>query len=190
MRSMSQRAPFARRGSAHHSRKEESRLDTLGAASLHHLMRILSIAVLVLSTFAAAQTVYTPVHKFDEKRDAAGDLRATVAEAHRIGKRIILDVGGDWCIYCQQMNDMFQKNPDVAKLRDDHFIMLAVYYGAHNKNVQFLSQYGAIPAIPHFYVLDDNGRLLRSQPAVELREATSYSPDKMRTFLLRWSPHP
>ncbi len=152
-------------------------------------MKFPFIVVLLLPVWAAAQSSYIPVHKFDSKHDPAADLRAAIAEAQRTEKRIILDVGGDWCVYCRQMDELFQQHPDLASLRDEHFITVAVYYATDNKNPQFLSQYEKIPGIPHLYVLDDHGRLVRSQPAIELREPKtgSYSPDRMRAFLLRWS---
>ncbi len=56
---------------------------------------------------------YAPVHKFDSKRDAAADIQAAVAEAHRTGKRVIVDVGGDWCQYCHQLDQLFQEHPDL-----------------------------------------------------------------------------
>jgi len=54
-----------------------------------------------------------PIHKFDSKRDAAADIQAGVAEAHRTGKRVIVDVGGDWCQYCHQLDQLFQEHPDL-----------------------------------------------------------------------------
>lgn len=137
---------------------------------------------------ASASSAYVPVHKFDPKRDPAADLQAAVVEAQGTGKRILLDVGGDWCVYCHQMDQLFQQHPELAKLRDDNFLTVAVYYGSDNKNPQFLSHYTKVLGIPHFYVLDDHGRLLRSQHLVELRERGAYSPEKMKEFLLRWSP--
>lgn len=139
------------------------------------------------SPTAAASLDYVPVHKFDPKRDPAADLQAAIAEAQHTGKHIILDVGGDWCVYCHQMDKLFEQHPELARLRDDHFVTVAVYYGSDNKNSQFFSRYEKIPAIPHFYVLNEHGQLLHSQHVIELRAGHAYSPDKMKAFLLRWA---
>ena len=56
---------------------------------------------------------YVPVHNFDPKRDATADIQAAMIEAQRTGKRIILDVGGDWCQYCHQMDQFFNENPTL-----------------------------------------------------------------------------
>lgn len=131
---------------------------------------------------------YVAVHKFDPKRDAAADIQAAVKEAQKTGKRIILDVGGDWCAYCYQMDEFFQQHPDLLQLRDRNFITVAVYFGSENKNEQVLSHYSSLLGIPHFFVLEKDGTLLYSQHVIELREGGRYDPEKMRDFLTKWSP--
>ena len=130
---------------------------------------------------------YQVVHKFDAKRDAAADIQAAIKEAQRTGKRIILDVGGDWCSYCHQMDELFQKYPDLLQLRDSNFITVAVYFGSNNKNEPVLSQYSKLLGIPHFFVLEKDGSLLYSQHVVELRADGRYDPEKMRGFFTRWA---
>jgi thiol:disulfide interchange protein len=131
---------------------------------------------------------YVPVHKFDPKRDAAADIQAAIKEAQRTGKRVLLDVGGDWCLYCRQMDQFFEKHPDILQLRDQNFITVAVFYSSENKNEKVLAHYPKVLGIPHFYVLDKDGRLLRSQHVLELRAGETYDPNKMTEFLTKWSP--
>lgn len=150
------------------------------------------------SPAAAPSSSYIPVHKFDPKRDPGADLQAAMPEAQRTGKRILLDVGGDWCVYCHQMNLLFEQHPDLARLRDDNFVTVAVYYGDDNKNTQFLSHYEKVQSVPYVFVLDDHGGVLHAQGLIDLRSSEGYSPEKMKQFLLRWSaaasgppsPHP
>jgi len=97
-----------------------------------------------------SRPAYTPVHKFDPKRDAGADIQDAIAEAQRTGKRIILDVGGDWCQYCHQMDEFFEKHPEILRQRDVNFVTVAVYYGKDNKNQAALSRYSKILGVPHF----------------------------------------
>lgn len=131
---------------------------------------------------------YVAVQKFDPKRDASADIQAAVEQAQKTGKRIILDVGGDWCSYCQQMDELFQQHPDLLQLRDRNFITVAVYYGSGNQNEQVLSRYSKLLGIPHFFVLEKDGALLYSQHVVELRTGGRYDAEKMKEFLTKWSP--
>jgi thioredoxin-related protein len=144
-------------------------------------MRTIGIIFLLFSAlFGSAQT-------FDSKRDPAADLQVAMIEAQHAGKRIILDVGGDWCPYCREMDELFRQHPELAKLRDDNFVVVKVYYGDDNKNAQFLSRYEKVQGIPHFYVLDEHGQPLHSQHIRDLREARAYSVEKMMAFLLQFS---
>ena len=113
-----------------------------------------------------------------------------MAEAHRTGKRVIVDVGGDWCQYCHQLDQLFQEHPDLLELREKNFITVAVYYGSDKKNGQTLSRYPKVEGVPHFYVLDGSGSVLHSQHMVELRTGSKYDPDKVKGFLTKWSPPP
>jgi len=139
---------------------------------------------------SATAGAYAPVHKFDPKRDAASDIQAAVAEAHRAGKRVIVDVGGDWCQYCHQMDELFQLHPELLELREKNFVTVAVYYGSDKKNEQALSRYPKLKGIPHYYVLDGNGSVVQSQHLTELRTGANYDPDKMKEFLTKWAPSP
>jgi thiol:disulfide interchange protein len=131
---------------------------------------------------------YVPVHKFDPKRDAAADIQTAIKEAQRTGKRVLLDVGGDWCPYCRQMDQFFQKHPDILQLRDQNFITVAVFYSSEDKNEKVLARYSKVLGVPHFYVLDKDGTLLHSQHVLELRARGAYDPGKMIEFLTKWSP--
>jgi thioredoxin-related protein len=135
----------------------------------------------------AADSGYIPVHKFDPQRDAAGDIQAAIAEAQRTGQRILLDIGGDWCQYCHQMDQLFLEHPELLDLRDKNFITVAIYYGMDKKSPQVLSHYPKVEGIPHFYVLDSRGAVLHSQHLVELRTGGKYDPDKLKEFLTKWS---
>ncbi|PYX51447.1 MAG: hypothetical protein DMG79_03000 [Acidobacteria bacterium] len=98
------------------------------------------------------------------------------------GKRILLDVGGDWCQYCHQMDQLLQEHPELLELRDKNFITVPVYYGTDKKNEQVLSYYPKVEGVPHFYVLDSRGSVLHSQHLLELRKGGKYDPDPRAGF--------
>ena|ERR1041384_1424190 len=134
------------------------------------------------------ESTYSPLHGFDPARDAVADIQRAVTEARKAGKRILIDVGGAWCLYCQSLDQMFQQHPDLLRLRNENFIMVPVYYGDNEKNEQALSHYSKLLGIPHFFVLDQDGVLLHSQHVAEFQVNGNYSPDKIKEFLKAWSP--
>lgn len=137
---------------------------------------------------SASVSPYTPVHKFDPKRNASADIQNAIAEAQRTGKNIILDIGGDWCQYCHQMDQFFAEHADVLRQRDANFVTVDVYYGTDNKNQAALSRYTKILGVPHFFVLDKNGNLIHSQHVLDLRTGSNYDPKKMTEFFAKWAP--
>lgn len=124
---------------------------------------------------------------FDPNRNAAEDIQSALAEAKRSHRRVLIDVGGDWCPYCLQMDVFFQYNKDLLAFRDEHFVFVPVYIGSTDKPPRALSAYPRVEGIPHFYVLDADGHLLHSQHVVELRESGDYSPARMSFFLQQWA---
>jgi thioredoxin-related protein len=126
--------------------------------------------------------------KFDPSSDPFKDLKTTVQEAKKENKNIILDVGGEWCIWCHRIDAFMEENREIKEMLARNFIILKVNFSKENKNEKFLSQYPKIDGYPHFFVLDKNGKLLHSQNTGELEAEKSYSRDKFVEFLKKWSP--
>ena len=131
---------------------------------------------------------YVPIHEYDPSRNADSDIREAVAEAGRSNKRILLEVGGTWCIWCRTMDKFFNEHPDLTELREKNFIMVKINFSTENKNVEVLSHYPAVAGYPHIFVLDSDGKLLHSQNTGELESGKSYDLEKFFAFLKKWSP--
>jgi thioredoxin-related protein len=151
---------------------------------------IIIFSFVLLSGFSIAQSNshYTPVTKFDPARNPAKDLEAAIKEAKSTDKRIILDVGGEWCIWCHRIDYFIENNEDIKNFIKDNFIVLKINFSKENENKEFLSQYPEIPGYPHFFVLGKNGKLLHSQDTGLLEEGKGYSHKKMMAFLEKWAP--
>ena len=126
--------------------------------------------------------------KFDPLRDPKADLAAAIITASKIGKRIILDVGGEWCGWCVYMDKFFFQNPEIDKLRNDNYVWVKVNMGPENENPAFLSVYPTREGYPHLYVLDSDGKLLHSQGTSPLEAGKGYDLVKFNAFLKKWRP--
>ena len=127
--------------------------------------------------------------KFDPARDAAQDIQNAIRESQKTGKRIILDVGGEWCSWCHKLDKFFMDNTDVAAFMNDHYIVVKVNYSKENKNEKVLSHYPAIKGYPHLFVLESDGTLLHSQDTGQLESGDHHDRDKVFAFLRQWAPH-
>ncbi|MBI3147772.1 MAG: thioredoxin family protein [Betaproteobacteria bacterium] len=151
------------------------------------MKRVAAVVVCwVLATLAWA-AIPGDVEVFDPGRDAAQDISRAVAEAKQSGRRILLDVGGDWCSWCHILDRMFKQNADLSELRERHFIWVKINKSPENNNEAVLARYPKIKGYPHIFVLDRDGRLLHSQDTYQLEEGKSYSKERIRAFLVRWS---
>jgi len=120
---------------------------------------------------------------YDPSRDAAQDLRDAAARAKAERKRVLVEVGGNWCAWCRRMELFLNANPDLAALRDRGFVVVRVSVGDGTDNSAALARFPAIPGYPHLFVLDENGELIRSQATSELESGDSYDRDRFRAFL-------
>lgn len=126
-------------------------------------------------------------HKFDPKRDAAKDIAEAVKSAKKQDKRILLDVGGEWCSWCHKLDEFFLTNLEAAKILKDKYIVVKVNFSPENENKAVLSKYPKINGYPHLFVLDKTGKLLHSQDTGLLETGDHHDPAKVIPFLKKWS---
>jgi len=125
--------------------------------------------------------------KFDPARDPEADLQLAMEAARRSGRRIVLDVGGEWCSWCHRMDAFLHGDPEMLALRDAGYVWMKVNYSEDNENAPFLAGYPDIKAYPHLFVLDADGKLLHSQFTGELEQGKGYDREKFEDFLRAWT---
>ena len=130
---------------------------------------------------------YIPVTKYDPKRNAETDIKDAVLEAQRTGKLVLVDVGGEWCVWCHILDKFFDQNPKLLEYREQNFVIVKINYSPENENDKVLSRYPRIPGFPHLFVLDTKGKLLHSQGTSELEAGKSYNAEKVYAFLRKWA---
>lgn len=135
----------------------------------------------------AASLVLAAAPKYDPKADPSADLAKAMAEAQRGNKRILIEVGGEWCGWCHRMHAFFDQNEPLRKLRDDNFVVFQVNFSEENRNEKFLAQFPKIEGYPHIFVLDAGGKLLHSQNTGDLEEGKGYNLEKFTAFLKQWA---
>ncbi len=125
--------------------------------------------------------------KFDPTRDPAKDIADAVKTAQKKNKRILLDVGGEWCGWCHKLDKFFIENLEAAKILKDKYIVVKVNFSQENKNEALLSKYPKINGYPHLFVLDKNGKLLHSLDTGLLETGDHHDPAKVIPFLQKWA---
>jgi len=141
---------------------------------------LLAAFAIALALGAQAQTLPA---KFDPARDAAADVASAAAMAKAQRKRVLVDVGGEWCTWCHILDRFVAANADVKKLVDDNYVWVKVNWSPQNKNEALLSRWPKVKGYPHLFVLDDEARLIHSQDTGDLEAAKDYDKDKVLAFL-------
>lgn len=152
------------------------------------MKNILLIYVILISSFSLSAQTDDSREKFDPARNPFEDLNFAVGIATESSKRIILDVGGEWCIWCHRIDAFMHNTEEIQTLLEENYIMVKVNFSKENKNEKFLSQYPAIEGYPHFFVLESDGKLLHSQNTGELEKDKDYDKEKFVAFLNKWKP--
>jgi thiol:disulfide interchange protein len=150
----------------------------------------------VVSTATPARSISNPpaldhsglVDVYDPARDPAEDLKQATLVAQKEKKRIMLELGGDWCIWCKHMDEFYAAHSDLLQFRADHYVLVKVNVSQENRNEAFLLQFPPAAGYPHIYILSSDGTFLHSQDTAELEDgADSYVLEVFMAFLQKWA---
>lgn len=126
------------------------------------------------------------VPHYDEKRDPSIDLAMTKKTARQTQKRILLQVGGDWCNWCGRLAEVLVENAPLRSILEEKFLIMKVASQTQYSDA-FLSDYPRILSYPHLFVLSYKGELLHSQDMEELERGEGYDEDALLEFLETWA---
>ncbi len=142
-----------------------------------------SLLVVAVAVMAAGQSI------FDEKADAAAQIRAAIQTATKNRKNVVLDFGANWCFDCHVLDEQMQR-PELARLIAANYIVVHVDVGRFDKNLPIAEKYH-VPlkkGVPALAVLDSKGKLLYAQDQGQFEDARDLSLDSIREFFEKWKP--
>lgn len=140
---------------------------------------------------AAAEEKAKLPKPYNSKADAEKDIKALIAKAKKEKKNIMIQAGGNWCIWCLRFNLYVQTTPELKKLVDDNYLYYHLNWSPDNKNEKVFAQYGNPGdklGYPVFIVLDQNGKQIHTQDSAVLEEGKGYGLEKVKTFFNSWKP--
>ena len=126
--------------------------------------------------------------RFDASRNAEADFAAALKSAAENHRRVLVMVGGDWCVWCFLLDRHLRADPEAARLMYSGFEMLRVYYNDDNKNEAFLKRFPDFTMFPHFFVVETDAQVLASVPADIFISDAKYNTALIRAFVDRWKP--
>ena len=158
--------------------------------------RALCLPLLVLAGAALAEYTPTPplegvapyAAAYDRNRDPQADFAEAASAARAKNRRVLVIVGGDWCMWCFMLDRHVRLDPEAKSLLYEGFEVLRVYYNDDNTNQAFLARFPPFEAFPHFFVVEPDGRIRASVLAdIFIRDA-KYDTALIRGFVEQWRP--
>ena len=157
------------------------------------------LAILLL--LAAAPAPHIAAQSFDqlakplplpyaEGADADAAVAAAKARALKAHKKLLIDLGGNWCPDCRILAGTMAL-PDVKRWLDRHFEVVSVDIGRWDKNRQVSEHYGIhgrLAGAPSVLIVDPKtDTLLNRGHEAALSDARHMTPQALADWLAGWA---
>ncbi len=108
------------------------------------------------------------------------DVAVAVAKAKKEGKHVLIQVGGNWCIWCYRFHDFVAKDTALSKIENKNFIVYHLNWSKENKNTEYLKtlHFPQRFGFPVFVILDGDGKQLHTQDSSLLEKTKAMMPIK------------
>jgi len=126
---------------------------------------------------------------YDEKADADAAVAAAFAKAKASHKRVLLDLGGNWCPDCIVLANFLQL-PEIKAFVARHYVMAAVDVGRFNKNLQVPARFGyttRLKGVPTVLIAEPDGTLVNGSDVFAFTDARHMTPQGLADYLAKWA---
>lgn len=129
-------------------------------------------------------------HIYNPVANAKADIAAAQQQAAREKKHVLLQIGGNWCIWCKRLYKFIEDDPELKADMNNSYVVYHLNYSKENKNLPILKELGYPQrfGFPVLIVLDAQGNRLNTQNTGLLESADTYDKKKVQEFLKQWSP--
>jgi thioredoxin-related protein len=150
--------------------------------------KVVLIFLLWVGFTATAQDL-SKFNLYRPTENAKEALSKTIKQAKEENKNILVQIGGNWCIWCARFNDMVTQDAQLDSAMNMNYKVYHLNYSKENKNSELLAKY-QFPqrfGFPVFLILNDKGELLHTQNSWYLEADKTYNKEKTMAFFNDWS---
>ena len=127
---------------------------------------------------------------YAEGADADAAIAAAKARALKSHRRLLIDLGGNWCLDCRLLAGTVEL-PEVRRFVDRHFEVVTVDIGRWDKNRQVSEHYGIpgrLAGVPALLIVDPRtDRLINKGHETALSDARSLTPQALADWLAQYA---
>ncbi len=131
------------------------------------------------------------VKPYHPEENAEAKIAELIKTAQKENKNIILQAGGNWCIWCLRFNNFVNETQELKEIVDQNYLYYHLNFSPENKNEKVFDQYGNPGekfGYPVFVILNKEGKMIHVQDSAVLEEGKGYSLEKVKTFFSDWIP--
>ena len=129
-------------------------------------------------------------HPYNERADADADVAAAFAKAHVSKKRVLIDLGGNWCGDCLVLANLMQL-PELKRFLKAHYEIVSVDVGRFDKNLQVPARFGItkrLEGVPAILIVEPDGKtLVDAGHLFALADARHMTPQGLADWLAQWA---
>lgn len=128
---------------------------------------------------------------YHPEEDAEAKIAELIKKAQTENKNIMIQAGGNWCIWCLRFDHFVKTTPELKNIVDENYLYYHLNFSQENKNEKIFAKYGNPGnqyGYPVFIVLDKNGNMIHVQDSAVLEEGKGYSLEKVKAFFNAWLP--
>ena len=148
---------------------------------------------LVANITIMAQTSLPKV--YNEKINPMTQLDQTISKASKSKKNIIVQLGGNWCIWCLRFADFISKDAEIKSTIEESYEYIHVNIPRRGTPEEKLAEplqkrltYAGRFGYPALVVLSADGKVLHIQDSSFLESGNGYDSKKVLRFLKCWTP--
>jgi len=153
-------------------------------------MKYILFFLFLASTVIVSGQDMTKFKLYHPEENAAKGIEAAVKQAKSENKNVLVQIGGNWCIWCARFNEFVTKDPTIDSLVNANYVVYHMNYSPENKNKDLLEKY-RFPqrfGFPVFLVFNGKGELIQTQNSEYLEDgAKSYNRAKVIEFFKGWT---
>ncbi len=142
---------------------------------MKNILMVLMAVVFGTLTAQAQETNWKKI--YDPSLNGKAQIEQAVALAKKEGKKVMVQVGGNWCPYCIRLNKFVMTDPELKQMVDDNFVYVHLNYSKENKNLELLESWGNPQknGFPVLVFLNKKGKVTHVQPTGDLEKDKSYN---------------
>ncbi len=127
---------------------------------------------------------------YNTKANGAKDVDAALARAKKNGKRVLIDMGGNWCPDCQILANLMEL-PEMKAFLDKHFEVVKVDIGRFDKNQDVPARFGVkgrLRGVPAVIVATADGKRVNPLDDISaLADARHMNAQAIANWLAQWA---